>query len=91
MNTSTQRIYERLRKQSLRARRYPLEATKVGENFDWRQWGIFPSQIWTEGNHAAFVAGVRAALQAVEADTNAAYEAGLTDGFNLALEEPLAG
>lgn len=75
------RVYERLRKQSLRAVGNTLANTGLGEKwFDFRQWGLHPRQIWTNQNHSSFVAGVRAALEAIEADMNKAYEDGLTDG-----------
>lgn len=80
MNTSSMRIYERLRKQSLRSVERRIQDSQVGEYIDWRNNEIAPSFRWRRDMHAAFVAGARAALQVVEADTNKAYEDGLTDG-----------
>lgn len=82
MNTTQTRIYERLRKQSRRAMWHYIDDTRIGDLIDWRQWGLIPTNTWDDTLHTAFVAGVRAALKASEADTNDAYERGWQDGAN---------
>lgn len=75
MNTSSMRIYERLRKRSLRYR------YKRGFIDDQRSAAARRfNTVWLPHQHEAYVRGVRDALEAVEADINKAYEEGFENG-----------